>query len=236
MSITSSPSKKLITTQHKHEQDVSERVWLRGVLGQTQASTIAIDMITGNADCDTTRAGTEMEMKLELHMSLRNIGSRIRKSVTEGYITPPTFTPNTSPSKQSGGPNPSIGPPLQDQIFKSSRDILCSVYSGSASPDISPRKRGRAAIRLKELDEDDSEEEEEEELDMDCKSMSTRAIKPLPFRLPNSTAALVLNATKPSVTSTTTISEKEEDPFSSPSTMIHNAEAEVMDIDGLLRL
>ncbi|KAI5830984.1 hypothetical protein K523DRAFT_371750 [Schizophyllum commune Tattone D] len=64
----------------------------------------------------------------DLATALRNIGSRVRKHVTEGYRSAPS--PNASPTKAN--------------IFRTANDALQdALHSSSKTGEISPRKRGR---------------------------------------------------------------------------------------------
>ncbi|TRM67550.1 hypothetical protein BD626DRAFT_479132 [Schizophyllum amplum] len=61
--------------------------------------------------------------------ALRNLGSRVRKNVTEGYKSAPS--PNMSPSK--------------GDIFRSANDAMReALHSPSKAGELSPRKRDRA--------------------------------------------------------------------------------------------
>lgn len=65
---TPSPSKKHYSTQHKDEQDAAERVWIRDVLERNS-----------NPPAPGT---SSTEVQLQLQLQLRNVGSRVRKSVS----------------------------------------------------------------------------------------------------------------------------------------------------------
>ncbi|KAF8507610.1 hypothetical protein JB92DRAFT_688712 [Gautieria morchelliformis] len=91
----------------------------------------------------------------ELNVALQNLGSRVRKSVTEGYntqhlatFTVPT-TPYSSPAKLPSTAN------TPTPIFRSANDVFNSVFlPGSLNVPLtpSPKKRRRA----EELNDDDS--------------------------------------------------------------------------------
>ncbi|KAH8118682.1 hypothetical protein DFH11DRAFT_693389 [Phellopilus nigrolimitatus] len=99
----------------------------------------------------------------DLTARLQNIGSRVRKRVTEGYATqrldpfasvPPT--PNSSPLKPSTEHRTYKTSP----IFRSANDTLLDVFSpparAAASPPTpvpSPRKRGRSEFDIEDEEE-----------------------------------------------------------------------------------
>ncbi|KAI5893280.1 uncharacterized protein SCHCODRAFT_02621342 [Schizophyllum commune H4-8] len=74
----------------------------------------------------------------DLAAALRNIGSRVRKHVTEGYRSAPS--PNASPTKAN--------------IFRTANDALQdALHSLSKAGEISPRKRGR--VRASSVSEEE---------------------------------------------------------------------------------
>jgi len=97
-----------------------------------------------------TNAQTDTQSD-ELTARLQNIGARVRKSVTEGYLNASAPTsPCASPTK------PKAAPPSEARIFQSANDTLREVYSaiplgGYRPPQSSPNKRERA--RSKEPDD-----------------------------------------------------------------------------------
>ncbi|KAN0126783.1 hypothetical protein V8E52_000423 [Russula decolorans] len=94
-----------------------------------------------------TQASASNLISPDLNASLQNIGSRIRRSVSEGYATH-RFSPT---SIQAGG-QASIN---DDPIFRSSNDTLRAVYSQPSTSALVPsdRKRGRMEATIDERDE-----------------------------------------------------------------------------------
>ncbi|KAK7061712.1 hypothetical protein R3P38DRAFT_671030 [Favolaschia claudopus] len=108
----------------------------------------------------------------DLALQLRSVGSRIRKTVTEGYSVP------SSPSKSQA----------RTTIFTSANDILRDVY-GSASPaplPPSPKKRPREEDTDQDNEEsmavDKVESEGEMEIILETRDKSSRPVKPKPKR------------------------------------------------------
>ncbi|KAJ6539335.1 hypothetical protein B0H19DRAFT_1178493 [Mycena capillaripes] len=86
----------------------------------------------------------------DLALQLRSVGSRVRKTVMEGYSTQRS-TP-TSPTKS----------PPRAAIFTSANDILRDVFASAPHhPPISPKKRAR---------EDDSDHESGDKMVVDCEA------------------------------------------------------------------
>ncbi|KIM90784.1 hypothetical protein PILCRDRAFT_811262 [Piloderma croceum F 1598] len=81
----------------------------------------------------------------ELTARLQSVGSRVRKSVMEGYITDRSASVPTS--SYSSPTKPKSTPRWEARIFQSANDTLREVYSttgGYGSPHLSPNKRERA--------------------------------------------------------------------------------------------
>ncbi|KAL1747215.1 hypothetical protein HDZ31DRAFT_80582 [Schizophyllum fasciatum] len=94
--------------------------------------------------CYTTSAASNVPPPTgaseDLAAALRNIGSRVRRNVTEGYISAPS--PHASPTKGN--------------IFRSANDALQeALHSPSKAGSVSPRKRNRA--RANSVSDDDEE-------------------------------------------------------------------------------
>ncbi|KAF8524626.1 hypothetical protein BU17DRAFT_63184 [Hysterangium stoloniferum] len=131
---------------------------------------------------DTSNAPRDTLIPEDLNLALQNLGSRVRKSVTEGYATPQNpSTPFSSPAKPSTANN-TLTP-----IFSSARDTLNSVYS-PGGPQLpltpSPRKRSRDLTDWDSYDDNVTLESEEDEivviLGPDASSgVVRRKIKPL---------------------------------------------------------
>ncbi|KDQ64489.1 hypothetical protein JAAARDRAFT_201821 [Jaapia argillacea MUCL 33604] len=82
----------------------------------------------------------------DLHAQLRNVGSRVRKSVNEGYRYVPLQRAVSVPSSPILAPQQHQGqPPPTNVIFRSAHDTLRDVLGppGQILPPPSPRKRGR---------------------------------------------------------------------------------------------
>ncbi|EJD48463.1 hypothetical protein AURDEDRAFT_112914 [Auricularia subglabra TFB-10046 SS5] len=92
------------------------------------------------------RAGNDL-ISDDLAARLQNIGSRVRKSVTEGYSTPLS----QSPTKAAA---PTAKETLQ-QVFGS------PARAGSKGGTPSPLKRPRAALEPEDDDDDDGEDEDD---------------------------------------------------------------------------
>ncbi|KAJ7781251.1 hypothetical protein B0H16DRAFT_612688 [Mycena metata] len=86
----------------------------------------------------------------DLALQLRSVGSRIRKTVTEGYNT------------QRSAPSSPAKPPPHATIFTSANDVLHDIFgSAPAHPPVSPKKRAR---------EDDSDHESADSMAVDSKA------------------------------------------------------------------
>ncbi|KAJ6485009.1 hypothetical protein C8R47DRAFT_543190 [Mycena vitilis] len=132
---------------------------------------------------DETRAqasnATHASTPADLALQLRSVGSRVRKTVTEGYLHTQLRSAPSSPTKSA--------------IFTSANDILRDVYaSAPANPPISPKKRLRAE-REEDSDHDsgdsmvvdrtrgdDTESDGETVIILD--SRGARPVKPRPRR------------------------------------------------------
>ncbi|KAF8309350.1 hypothetical protein DL93DRAFT_2170428 [Clavulina sp. PMI_390] len=95
----------------------------------------------------------------DLMAALQNVGSRVRKNVSEGYTTSRMTTPNTSPTRpQAPHPSPSksLHPsPIRAPVFRSAADTLHDVYSQQTSfPSYSPNPSPpRPAKRVRDQSE-----------------------------------------------------------------------------------
>ncbi|KIJ57036.1 hypothetical protein M422DRAFT_773744 [Sphaerobolus stellatus SS14] len=138
-------------------------------------------------DASNTRRDTFVDE--DLTTALKNIASRVRKSVMEGYNTNRSGGYSASTTPYSSPVKPSASKP-STPIFQSATDVLNSVYNsprGTASP--SPLKRGRSEAGLDysrgHEEAVDSEEEEDDVtfiLGPDANATfgnSSRKIKPL---------------------------------------------------------
>ncbi|KAJ7047384.1 hypothetical protein C8F04DRAFT_1058622 [Mycena alexandri] len=86
----------------------------------------------------------------DLALQLRNVGSRVRKTVTEGYNT------------QRSAPSSPTKPPPHAAIFTSANDVLHEIFgSAPVHPPISPKKRAR---------EDDSDHESGDNMAVDSEA------------------------------------------------------------------
>ncbi|KAI0005070.1 hypothetical protein BJV74DRAFT_322710 [Russula compacta] len=83
----------------------------------------------------------------DLNLRLQNIGSRIRRSVSEGYATH-RFSHTSIQTERQGLINDAA-------IFRSANDTLHAVYSQFTSPNLAPsdRKRVRSESTIDERDE-----------------------------------------------------------------------------------
>ncbi|KAM6495898.1 hypothetical protein JOM56_008604 [Amanita muscaria] len=104
----------------------------------------------------------------DLATRLRNLGSRIRKNVNEGYATRPSESPQFSPTKSA-------------DIFQSAKDTLHDVFhSQPSTPPVSPRKRQRSDSDDDGTLSSDSDMEMADELpSLADPSNTPRPIKPL---------------------------------------------------------
>ncbi|KAJ7068263.1 hypothetical protein C8F01DRAFT_1117533 [Mycena amicta] len=104
----------------------------------------------------------------DLALKLQNIGSRVRKNVTEGYATQRhTSTP----------PSPTKPPSAQSGIFTPAIDILRDVFASAPTQPpapSSPRKRQH---------QEDQDASDSEDRSMAVDSVIERPIKPKPRRL-----------------------------------------------------
>ncbi|KAJ7368293.1 hypothetical protein DFH08DRAFT_21497 [Mycena albidolilacea] len=80
-----------------------------------------------NQSCNATHSSTPPDLALQL----RSVGSRVRKSVMEGYST------HSAPSSPTKSPGPRAA------IFVPSNEILREVFGPMSSPFRSPKKRAR---------------------------------------------------------------------------------------------
>jgi len=104
--------------------------------------------LTHRPDTDTQPPASHL-ISPDLNASLQNIGSRIRRSVSEGYATH-RFSPA---SIQAAGGQASIN---DAPIFRSSHDTLHAVYSQFSSSSTlvpSDRKRGRMELAIEESED-----------------------------------------------------------------------------------
>ncbi|KAG2013675.1 hypothetical protein CC2G_010559 [Coprinopsis cinerea AmutBmut pab1-1] len=110
----------------------------------------------------------------DLALQLRNLGARVRRNVSQGYIQPPSHHSSFSKSASS------------NSIFRSANDTLRDVYStasasmGAKTPD-PPRKRDRSCSDQEDTDEV-AVDNHGHEMKLDAVPnivQSTRIIKPL---------------------------------------------------------
>ncbi|KAI0036715.1 hypothetical protein K488DRAFT_81713 [Vararia minispora EC-137] len=100
----------------------------------------------------------------DLLAQLQNVGSRVRRSVSEGYQTHRFTTP--APGQRASFSRSASIPILttdNEPIFRSANDTLHAVYSRypSGAKTQSDRKRGRAQAAIEEEDEEDMLDGEE---------------------------------------------------------------------------
>ncbi|KAJ6599079.1 hypothetical protein DFH09DRAFT_1356209, partial [Mycena vulgaris] len=163
----------------------SQPLWDVAILSQTSTmSSPTKRVFTDETHASRAQASnaTHPSTPADLALQLQSVGSRVRKTVMEGYST----------HRFASGPPSPTKPPPQAEIFTSANEILRDVYGSAPSHSpISPRKRAREddsdhefgnrmAVDTDAERAEDTESDGETVIILDARG--TRPVKPRPRR------------------------------------------------------